>query len=491
MRVSHTVGLVSALFLIGALPVVSIAVSGPASAPQGADATAAVRAYTEAFDTPGIAAALVTGAGTETVLSGRDGAGAAITSRTPFRVASMSTSMTATAVMLLVQDGALALDEPVVDVLPEFTMADPRHEAITVRQLLSHTSGLSLGTVDEFTLPAHGTAREVVAELRNRRLTADSGTTVEYHDTNFSLAARIIEVISGESLAEFLESRLFRPLGMADTESVDRCDGRVDHLTEGYSVVLGVSYVMPEMPGQCGGSSGVVSTLDDMLRWIDFNQGEIGADVLDAELLSELHQAQPAAGSSALGWESRGASEGHPRALIARGGTLATFAAAMVFVPDTGAAAVVLTNGPGAPDELARNLIAGAEGAIQTPYLNALDVVNAILLGLTLVALVLLAITIGRGPRWAVRRRAARRPRVLLRMLPLCLAIVLGLFVPLTPAMPRAIDGKYWVTDLWFFPLLDVLGLVLVLGGISAIVSRVVALRVVPAALRRRMRGRP
>ena len=65
-----------------------------------------------------------------------------------------------------------------------------------------------------------------------------------------------------------------------------------------------------------------------------------------------------------------------------------------------------------------------------------------------------------------------------------------GLFVPLAPALVGgSVEWQYWVFDLWLFPLLDVLGIVLVLGGISALVSRIVALRVVPVALRGRLRA--
>ena len=67
---------------------------------------------------------------------------------------------------------------------------------------------------------------------------------------------------------------------------------------------------------------------------------------------------------------------------------------------------------------------------------------------------------------------------------------MVGLFVPLAPALlGGSVEWQYWVFDLWLFPLLDVLGIVLVLGGISALVSRIVALRVVPVALRGRLRA--
>ena len=79
---------------------------------------------------------------------GHDSTGEPVTENTPMRVASVSKSFTAMAVMTLVDDGKISLDEPVARRLPEFRMADPRARAITVRHLLNQTSGLSDTTVD-------------------------------------------------------------------------------------------------------------------------------------------------------------------------------------------------------------------------------------------------------------------------------------------------------------------------------------------------------
>lgn len=481
MRILTVLGLLSA-FLLGssATPVVA--------ARTVATTEDRVQAYGDAFATPGVAAAVLADGALETVVSGHDGTGAPITPSTRFRIASMSKSMTAAAIMLLVKDGEVGLDDRVVDFLPEFTMADARYEDITLRQLLSHTSGLSLQTNDEFALPAPRTTSAVVAELTDRRLVAAPGSRFEYHNTNYSLAARVIEVVSGRSLDDFLRIRLFEPLGMHDSMSLDACDQTVDGLAPGYSVVLGFSYVMPEMPGRCGGNGGVISTLADMVRWLRFNQGEIGSELLGRTLLDELHVAQPNTPSYALGWERGAPGDGEGREYVSHGGTLATFTGSMAFVPATGTAAVVLTNGVGSPGELVQNLIADADGTEGMTHENPLDLVNAILLGLVALAVILLTVAALRAPRWAARRRAARRPRIWLRLLPLTVIVVAGLLLPLTPALlGGTIDWQYWVINLWLFPLLDALAVVMLLGGISALVSRVVALRVVPASLRRQL----
>lgn len=479
VRTLTLLGIVSALLVSGTVP--------SAAADSATSAENTVDAYVDAFATPGVAAAVISRGGVDLIVRGRDGAGRAITSETPFRIASMSKSMTATAIMLLVQDEGLDLDDRVIDRLPEFTMADARHADITIRQLLSHTSGLGLQTNDEFALPAPRTTRAVVAELRERRLAAEPGARFEYHNTNYTLAARIVEVVSGQSLDDFLRQRLFVPLGMLDSRSVDACDQGTDEVAPGFSVVLGFAYVMPEMPGRCGGNGGVVSTLADMVKWLRFNQGDIGAFLLNSNLLDELHAVQPGTDSYALGWQRSVPDDSSASGAVSHGGTLATFTGSMAFEPETGTAAVVLTNGVGSPGELTQNLIDEAEGVSAKPYENPLDTANSILLGLVVLALILLLVTALRAPRWAVRIHAARRPRLWLRMIPLTLVIVAGLFIPLTPALlGGSMNWQYWVIDVWLFPLLDLLGVVLVLGGTSALVSRIVALRVVPARLRGR-----
>ncbi|MGO4487100.1 serine hydrolase domain-containing protein [Microbacterium sp. 2RAF4] len=473
MPILCILGLVSAWIFGGTL--------SAAASDASTDHEGAIGSYAEAFATPGVAAAVVSNGDVDLIVHGRDGAGDPITPQTPFRIASMSKSITATAIMLLVQDGALALDDRVVERLPEFTMADPRHQDITIRQLLSHTSGLSQQTNDEFSLPAPRNTRSVVAELTGRRLTAEPGARFEYHNTNYSLAARIVEVVSGQSLDAFLRQRLFVPLGMLDSRSVDACDQSLDGLTPGYSVVLGVAYVMPEMPGRCGGNGGVVSTLSDMVQWLGFNQGDVGADILDPVLRDELHSVQPGAVSYALGWQNLGP-DGEPAPdVLSHGGTLATFGGSMAFDTATGTAAVVLTNGVGSPGELVRHLIEGDASA--ATYENPLDIANGILLGVAAFASIVLLVTTLRAPRWARRMCGEGISRVGVRLVPLALVIVVGFFVPLVPALlGGSVNWQYWVIDLWLFPLLDALGLVLVLGGTSALVSRIVALRVASRA---------
>ncbi|MER6171101.1 serine hydrolase domain-containing protein [Streptosporangium sp. NPDC001681] len=440
------------------------------TAPAHAAGERLVDDYRSVYGTPGVAAAVIDGSSVETIVRGRDGDGNAVTARTRFRIASMSKSMTAAAIMLLVDRDRVSLDDPVVKVLPDFRMADPRFTGITVRQILSHTSGLSNSTNNEYVFPPPRSAQEIVARLADKTLAADPGTRSEYHNTNYSIAARIVEVVSGKSFDAFLHTELFTPLGMTGTSSTLGCSDRAEGLPSGYEVVLGVAVAAPEMPGICVGNGGVISTLDDMVRWLRFNQGTFGADLLSAGSLAELHTVQPKAGDYALGWQARPVAADAPPSVIGHGGTLATWTGDMVFSPKTGVAALVLTNSGGDPSLLSTNLLAERIGAPATPMSNPLTVVNAVLLGLTVGMTALLVTAVVRARRWASRRRAARRPRLVLRLVPLALVMVLGVVLP--TLIWGAFSFQYWIITAWLLPLLALFCLICCVLGAVAIGRR-------------------
>ncbi len=146
-----------------------------------------------------------------------------------FWIASMAKPMTATALMMLVDEGKLRLDDPVERHLPEFhgqmVMAEksrnlrvlrkPGHP-ITVREILSHTSGLVGRSPRERELDTLS-LREGAITYASAPLQFEPGTRYEYCNTGINTAGRLIEVISGIPYEDFLQRRLFDPLGMVDT----------------------------------------------------------------------------------------------------------------------------------------------------------------------------------------------------------------------------------------------------------------------------------
>lgn len=146
-----------------------------------------------------------------------------------FWIASQSKPITATALMMLVDEGKVKLDDPVAKYLPEFkelwraAEQDQEHlllkrpAAITVRQVLSHTSGLPFkSALEEPTLDLLPLA-VAVRSYAMTPLIFEPGTKYQYSNAGINTAGRIIEVASGMPYEEFLAQRLFEPLGMRDT----------------------------------------------------------------------------------------------------------------------------------------------------------------------------------------------------------------------------------------------------------------------------------
>nr|WP_262391540.1 serine hydrolase domain-containing protein [Nocardiopsis sp. CNR-923] len=209
---------------------------------------ALVHRHQEASGTPGIAVAVTQG--TRVVHArgyGTTPSGQPVTARTPMALASVSKSFTAMAVLQLVESGDVDLDEPVVAYLPEFTMADPRAARITVRQLLDQTSGMSDTTFPAFTRDQPDTLREAVASMRTGRLAADPGTRHEYHNPNFQVAARLVEVVTGRPFAERLQDSVLDPLGMHDSTTLDT-ERDLPASAHGHLKLLGRPVARPNHP---------------------------------------------------------------------------------------------------------------------------------------------------------------------------------------------------------------------------------------------------
>ena len=100
-------------------------------------------------------------------------------------------------------------------------MADPRIDQMTVRQLLNQTSGLSDWTFPAFSRPQPGSSRELVAGMSTDRLASTPGSQWEYHNPNYKVAARLVEVVTGRPFAAYLREHVFDPLGIHDSSAID------------------------------------------------------------------------------------------------------------------------------------------------------------------------------------------------------------------------------------------------------------------------------
>ena len=137
---------------------------------------------------------------------------------TVFWVASMTKPITGTAVMMMQEAGLLSVQDPVSKYLPEFRNlkdADGKEISITIQQCLTHSSGLSEVTPQE--CAKIKTLAGLMPVIVSKPVKFPPGSKWEYCQTSINTAARIVEVVSGKSFPEFLQERLFDPLGMKDT----------------------------------------------------------------------------------------------------------------------------------------------------------------------------------------------------------------------------------------------------------------------------------
>ncbi len=133
--------------------------------------------------------------------------------RMQYSVGSISKQFTAAAVLLLAQDGKLTLDDPVAKYLPELTRANE----VTLRMLLSHTSGYQDFWPEDYVMTSMmvpTTAQHILDVWGKKPLDFDPGTKWQYSNTNYVIAGRIVEQVSGKPLIDLLEERIFRPLAM-------------------------------------------------------------------------------------------------------------------------------------------------------------------------------------------------------------------------------------------------------------------------------------
>jgi CubicO group peptidase (beta-lactamase class C family) len=131
-----------------------------------------------------------------------------------FAIFSLTKPITTAAMMLLVDEGRVDLDAPVARYLPEMARIRAK-QPITVRHLLTHTAGFG-GDKEELERKA-GSLAQYVEVLSRLPLSYEPGTRFLYDSANSEVAARLVEVVSGERFGAFLQERLFAPLGMADT----------------------------------------------------------------------------------------------------------------------------------------------------------------------------------------------------------------------------------------------------------------------------------
>lgn len=435
-----------ATLLLGCSP--ALTVPRPAYADERLDPQAVDRWISTYAAREGLPGASVTvvhdGAVAYRTPAGREQAGLIPADR-PMAVGSVSKMITAFAVLQLVDAGRLDLDGTVSDQLPGFTLADDRVGSLTLRQLLSHRSGLPNPSL----LAPAESPEERVAQLRDVHLVSDPGSRYLYSNLNYHVAARLVEVTSGQDFASYLRDHVFAPLGMDATRSVDVVDDQPG-TDDGYVTAYGGAIALPELRSMTAGAGGVISTADDLARWLAMQQrGGVTED--GTRLLSEalLREAQTPVADSAYGFGWQRTRTSVPER-VGHDGSLTRYSSRVELVPRSGYGFVVLLNSytpiTKHPFEISAGVVDLTEGRVPDAGLPIATLVDVGLAVVTAVVLGLGVLGARRSSAWAARRRAWPSWRFGLRLLPQLVlpALAVGVFVVLpTSAGPgvTAVDA--------------------------------------------------
>jgi CubicO group peptidase (beta-lactamase class C family) len=257
-----------------------------------------------------------------------------MTPQTQMFIGSQSKSITALAIAQLAEQGKLDLDSPVQTYIPWFRVADEiASRQITIDHLLHHTSGLSEAGF-WVVLPPNTTLEQAVRSLSKARLTAPVGTKHQYFNLGYDVLAYLIEVISGESYADYIQDHIFAPLGM-DASTADPSDA--GDLAQGYSRLFGFPLPMQQTVRAYEiGAGYIVSTAEDMARYaIAMLNG--GTGLVSPKMMQRMFT--PGQGAYGMGWIIvDGGSK------IFHGGANETFRTEVNLYPDCKRAFILLTN---------------------------------------------------------------------------------------------------------------------------------------------------
>jgi len=269
--------------------------------------------------------------------------GRAADTTTRYAVGSISKQFTAVALLLLQERGKLSLDDKVSKYFPDLTRAGD----VTIRQLLSHTSGYEDFAPQDYMIPewSHPTTPPAILDRWAKKpLSFEPGTRWQYSNTNYVLAAEIFDKVSGQPLLQFLEDKIFRPLEM---RSAGDCQvaNPADAVAYTRYAAGPPRTVEREASGWYFGAGELCMTPSDLARWdIAFLQKKILSERSYAEFTREARLANGDFTHYALGLQL-GDLRGIP--MLFHGGEVSGFLALNSVYPNRGGAVIVLSNEDG------------------------------------------------------------------------------------------------------------------------------------------------
>ena len=266
-----------------------------------------------------------------------------VSDSTVFEIGSISKQFVTAAIMLLIQDERVGLDDAIHDYLTDLPS---EWLGVTIRQLLTHTSGIpdyeEIQTYEAYRF--RFTPEEIIRVAHSRPMDFEPGTGWYYSNTGYFLLSLIVERVEGRPLGSVLRSRIFEPLGMSQTRLADPED-IIPHRASGYWVDrMGVELMNRDatQPSSTLGAGGILSSVHDMVKWDTVLYGD--------QLLSEASKTAMWTSTIlpngedtgyAFGW-GVGQYRGHRS--VSHNGQVAGFVASFMRLPDEDVALIVFAN---------------------------------------------------------------------------------------------------------------------------------------------------
>lgn len=302
----------------------------------------------------------------------------AMTPWTKFRMASHSKLFTATAIMQLREQGKLRLDDPVSKYLPWFQVktAESEDPPITIEELLTHSSGLPREAGSHWTTFDFPTTEQLRGLIAERQAPFSPEVRWKYSNLAFSIAGMVIEEVSGQKWADYVQQHIYTPLGMTSS-SVDQ---NASGLAVGYGRLMpdGTRAVNPFVDARgMAAATGITSTVEDMAKFVSaqFRKGRMGGrQILSTGSLREMHRVRMLENNwtqgNAIGFAVR---RERDKVYVSHGGGYPGYQTNTLIQLDGKVGVIVLTNADDAnPGAIATQLMntvgeAVAKAAIQAP----------------------------------------------------------------------------------------------------------------------------
>src|SRR2546429_3641049 len=295
----------------------------------------------------------------------RLGGNAPVTSKSLFHMASVTKTFVATSVMQLVEKGKIDPDAPLIRYLTYFRLDDERYKTITIRQLLSHTSGVPDTVTYNWDKPEYdaGALERFVRSIADQKLVLAPGEKFAYSNTGYEILGDVIAKVSGESFEDYVQHNILTPLGMKDsTLLVREANPQLltsPHVMENNQVV--VSKIFPYNRAHSP-SSTLYSSIEDMSRWAiaNLNHGELdGKRILKPETIDSMWRPVVDALSmkEGISWFTT-EKQGH-RLVLHSGGAVG-FDSLVVLAPEDGVAIIAMSNFAASDKTYVNDFVSGA-----------------------------------------------------------------------------------------------------------------------------------